>query len=220
MEYEVITERSIKFNGRKYSLKENGYYYNCTTRRHLHQAVWEYHNGPIPDGYQIHHIDFNKENNDISNLACLSVKEHAAIHKDALTDGQRQWKRDNLRENALPKATEWHKSEEGREWHRQHAKKMAEDGTSAFTKIVTLTCDNCGKQYEGKNTNHHGHHFCSNNCKSAFRRASGVDDVETVCPACGKTFKMNKYDLRRRSGTAACSISCANVIKWREGKMK
>lgn len=34
----------------------------------------------IPKGYEIHHIDFNRENNDISNLVMLPKKLHQEYH--------------------------------------------------------------------------------------------------------------------------------------------
>lgn len=42
-------------------------------------------NGPIPKDengrtYEIHHIDGNRNNNNISNLLCLSIEEHYKIH--------------------------------------------------------------------------------------------------------------------------------------------
>lgn len=46
----------------------------------LHREVWEYYKGSIPDGFEIHHKDFNRLNNDISNLECLSKKDHCLRH--------------------------------------------------------------------------------------------------------------------------------------------
>lgn len=46
-----------------------------------HRLVWEKYYGKIPDGYQIHHIDFNKTNNDISNLQLVTPLEHKRIHE-------------------------------------------------------------------------------------------------------------------------------------------
>lgn len=34
----------------------------------------------IPDGMDIHHLDMNKDNNDISNLICLSTADHTKLH--------------------------------------------------------------------------------------------------------------------------------------------
>lgn len=50
-----------------------------------HRHVWIKHYGSIPydengQTYEIHHIDGNKDNNDISNLLCLSIREHSQIH--------------------------------------------------------------------------------------------------------------------------------------------
>ncbi len=50
-----------------------------------YRQIWKNHYGPIPKdengmSYQIHHIDGNRSNNDLSNLICVSIKEHYEIH--------------------------------------------------------------------------------------------------------------------------------------------
>lgn len=50
-----------------------------------HRWIWEKHYGKIPvdengQTYEIHHIDGNPKNNDISNLKCVSKREHSEIH--------------------------------------------------------------------------------------------------------------------------------------------
>ena len=50
-----------------------------------HRKIYEQHYGAIPreaDGrsYEIHHIDGNPENNDISNLVAVTLQEHYNIH--------------------------------------------------------------------------------------------------------------------------------------------
>jgi hypothetical protein len=52
-----------------------------------YRKIWMDHHGPIPvdeNGitYDIHHIDGNRNNNDISNLIAVSIKEHYQIHYD------------------------------------------------------------------------------------------------------------------------------------------
>ena len=46
----------------------------------LHVAVWEHHNGPVPDGYVVHHKDGNPLNNDVANLECVTISHHCEIH--------------------------------------------------------------------------------------------------------------------------------------------
>lgn len=51
----------------------------------IYRRIYEQHNGEIPKdaegrSYEIHHIDGNHENNDISNLKCVSIQEHYDIH--------------------------------------------------------------------------------------------------------------------------------------------
>jgi len=48
--------------------------------RFEHCLVWEKHNGKIPIGMQIHHKDFNKENNNIKNLQLVTPLEHKRLH--------------------------------------------------------------------------------------------------------------------------------------------
>ena len=68
-----------EFNGRIYSLHSTGYLYRG--RQALHRVVWEYHNGAIPDGYHVHHVDEDKTNNDIGNLKIISAGDHVNIHR-------------------------------------------------------------------------------------------------------------------------------------------
>ena len=40
----------------------------------------DYYNCSIPKGWQVHHIDWNSENNDPLNLICIPRKLHSLIH--------------------------------------------------------------------------------------------------------------------------------------------
>ena len=51
-------------------------YYKGKTAYYEHRKVWEEHNGEIPDGLVIDHIDRDRKNNDISNLRVVTVKEN------------------------------------------------------------------------------------------------------------------------------------------------
>ncbi len=47
----------------------------------LHRGCWEAHNGAIPSGHAIHHINRNVRDNRIENLACMTHAAHAAWHR-------------------------------------------------------------------------------------------------------------------------------------------
>lgn len=52
-----------------------------------HRRVWAEANGPIPDGFHVHHIDEDRSNNAIENLALVSKAEHRRIHSNYQPDG-------------------------------------------------------------------------------------------------------------------------------------
>ncbi len=56
--------------------------------RLVHVVEWERHNGPVPPGFQLHHRDGDKQNNDIANLELVSFADHKRIHSGCeLRDG-------------------------------------------------------------------------------------------------------------------------------------
>ena len=57
-----------------------------------HRRVWRKHHGPVPVGLFIHHVDGNKQNNDIANLALIDALTHKRVHSGCeLRDGK-WWK--------------------------------------------------------------------------------------------------------------------------------
>ena len=57
-----------------------------------HRRVWRKHYGAVPVGYFIHHIDGNKQNNDIGNLTLIDALSHKRLHSGCeLRDGE-WWK--------------------------------------------------------------------------------------------------------------------------------
>lgn len=200
----VKTVRYIEYNGYRFYSDKRGYWIGQVEDGRfvrLHIYVWENEVGEIPDGYHIHHKDFNPDNNDISNLQLMPKHEHLKYHSN-LQD--KEWARRNLEERARPKAKEWHGSEAGIEWHRKHGKEVAEKLKLA---TVELVCQHCGKTYSVQRSISEGSRFCSNACKSAWRRKVGLDDEERVCAICGKKFFANKYANKK-----TCSHSCHEVL--------
>ena len=175
--------------------KKTGYYLSGVIngkRYRLHRYIYIKYYGDIPKGCDIHHKDHNKDNNEIENLELLESQKHKQRHSKEITEKMRDYYRNNMNTNVRPKAIEWHKSKEGKEWH----KKQYEISLGNYeNRITTFICKNCGKEFislpNGLNT------FCSNNCKSAYRRKSGIDNINKICVKCGKEYIDNKYSKRK-----------------------
>lgn len=90
-------------------------------KMYLHRYIWEKENGAIPNGFIIHHIDGNFNNNEIDNLKLINLSEHLSLHYKGYSQEYKDEKIKMLLELAMPKAIEWHGSPEGREWHKSIA---------------------------------------------------------------------------------------------------
>ena len=200
-------------DGIKFHLDEkSGYYggYFLKKKIRLHRYIWEKYNGEIPKGHHVHHKDKNKFNNNIDNLIVLSASEHEKLHELLRSEDEKSFRKKNLECNARPKAIEWHGSEDGIEWHRTQGRKVAKK-----LKDVTIQkfCKLCKNQFTDNGFNKAL--FCSNKCKSKWRRLNGVDNEKRICLICGGEYECNKYDK-----TKTCSNHCGSILsqKTRKGE--
>lgn len=90
------TDQVMRF-GKKWRQEASGYYVCTTTddmgnRRRLHVEVWQRHYGVrVPPGCVIHHLDWNKSNNNVENLICVSIEEHEKIHNIIGGEEGKKW---------------------------------------------------------------------------------------------------------------------------------
>lgn len=178
-----------EFNGIRFYLNNTtGYWERARgTPRKMHIYVWEYHNGKLPAGYCLHHIDGDKGNNTLDNLQMLTVQEHSKLHAQEADHTA-----------FIEKSKQWHQTKEARSISR-------ENGFASASRWPTrqYTCDYCGATFTVKSPRT-DYRFCSNQCKSAWRRQSGVDNEHRTCVVCGGDFVVNRY-----SKTLCCSRGCA-----------
>ena len=73
-------------------------------RKYEHRYVWEMNWGPIPKDHEIHHIDGNRENNNIDNLECLHKSEHHSRDREVREAMTKYLKDKNLWEDWLKHA--------------------------------------------------------------------------------------------------------------------
>lgn len=187
-------EKTIIYDNRSFCLGSAKRYYFATIkgkRTSLHRYKYEKEIGPIPEGWHIHHKDRNCFNNSTDNLEPIDPHAHSKLHpptKEVISKWQQAGSR---------KAPIWHASPEGKEWHFQNYLK----NKHLLHKRFTRKCSHCGKVHE--TVKKAANCFCSNACKSAWRRKNKPDMVSKSCPACGSSFQTRKYLPK-----TYCSLKC------------
>jgi hypothetical protein len=153
--------------GKKFYKQAYGYWVHRTKDicKLAHRWVWENHNGDIPSDMDIHHIDGNKDNNEIENLKMLSRSDHRKEH----------WVDSNLRYiceaqlNSV-RPIDWLKSDEGK-------KAVSEKGKEVWKNRKThlIKCEHCGCEKEYRRWAR----FCSKKCYMAWR---WINALKPTCP--------------------------------------
>jgi hypothetical protein len=103
--------------------KQTGYWVNSDNKL-LHRERIKEELGLSDDelkGLDVHHIDKDRSNNNLWNLQLITKKGHMHIHSFELSKEEED-RRNYLLSLAREKAKDWHKSDDGREWHREHYK--------------------------------------------------------------------------------------------------
>ena len=194
----LFNMKTIYYHGLRFCKDEKtGYYLNSNNSIRLHRYIYQCEKGDIPKGCHIHHIDSDKSNNSLDNLVMLTQKEHMSLHSKEPKRAEAS--RANMLENAIPAAAKWHKSEEGRAWHKVHYLQYKD----ALHRKHDFICGYCGEWYSSIRAG-----YCCNACKSAARRKSGVDNEQRGCLVCGKEFTVDKY-----AKTLTCSKTCGGLYR-------
>lgn len=176
----------VVFEGRTY--RWNGKYFR-RARTFLHRDVWAHHKGPIPEGYHVHHVDHDTTNNTIENLQLVWGSTHLHHHLVENPRPKPEW--------AYPALKVWRESPEG----KARLAELGKRNSVYLGQEKEFQCECCNEYFFAPHVG--SNRFCSNKCKSKWRRDAGLDDVTRACQECGTEFKANKYDAVKN-----CSLSC------------
>lgn len=197
----IVYYRGMKFvrDDKRGYYRANKYTGNLRTV-YLHRLVWESANGAIPNGFHVHHKDRNKANNVLNNLVIIHGNEHVRMHGKMISEDERHKKRSWMINNVIPKAAEWHSSQKSHDLHVKLFTSVTKGIWFAPRKVV---CKMCGIEYVAHHSNGR---FCSNKCKSAYRRKIGADNIVSTCIICGSSFVTSKL----RPGK-----TCSRKCRWK-----
>ena len=196
---EVIDDTHQKFNGVTFFMDTYGHY---KTNLPLHRAVWSYYHGYIPAGnYEIHHIDINKANNDISNLQLLTKSQHHYLHKAERI------------KKACPICGKIFYVLPFRKNQLYCSRDCARLGFHQSQQVdyVKKICPVCQKTFFVPPSQNKQVH-CSRKCASKTVSIKQKHlTMEKICPVCQKPFSVPDY----LSKQVCCSLSCAQKLIWK-----
>lgn len=158
-----LDEITQYFDGGLYRMWSSEVYLSRGGKR-LHREVWAAAFGPIPRGCHIHHRDGNVLNNRLDNLECVPASRHLSESRAKRSAPDDGW----FSASARDRAAEWHRSPEGRLWHKRHAKRSK--GWTKW-KREEKPCEHCGRLHMAlvRKSGNSGK-FCSHACKAASYR--------------------------------------------------
>lgn len=174
---------------------------------YLHRYLWERANGPIPEGYHVHHVDENPLNNAVDNLECVSPAEHVVRHGEAIKRYAQSDEQLYHLDAVRPLAAAWHRSEEGLAWHSENGKRAWEN-----RQWYDKACESCGSEFRTPFPERA--RFCSPTCghrewertnkrPSRYKRLGPPEPRN--CEWCGE-----QYQPVKRTKRSFCSVRCRN----------
>ena len=172
-----ICREEIIWNGKTYrrypAAKQSSHrrYFSCSGS-FLHRDVWRSVHGEIPRGFHVHHKDGNPANNAIDNLECICSREHFQMHSEERSARAKTPEHLELLNSIRHLTVGWHKSPEGRAWHRENAKSSLAKARSVkrFSRKpdVNRACEVCGAAFTTRNSRKV---LCSVACQSRKSKA-------------------------------------------------
>ena len=198
---ETVSDTKKIFNGFSFYKNKKGRY-SCTIS--LPRFLWQFYNGAIPENCDVHHIDFDKENNCLENLTLLTKEEHKKIHMEHKSKISRKIE-SKSKFICLNCGREYAAVDRG---NNRYCSRKCQKEYDRKNHLETRQCIICGKNFmtDARSDSK----FCSHECIGKFLNKQ----IEKICPVCNKVFSDSV------NGTQIfCSPQCAaDSLKRREIK--
>ena len=206
-----MRRETVEFNGGRFhrypespSPCHRNYYLGYTNgvRKYLHRAIWEAHNGPIPEGYEVHHIDHDTLNNDPGNLVAVPRSWHRAESANARLDRERTCSHCGIaftgKSGSRYTSDRWFCSNRcNLAWRRAAGLDRGE-----------VVCVECGRRVES--INFRRQRYCGARCASIVRARQRTPSA-VACTICGRSF-----ETLQPQRSKYCAPPCAKA--GREGR--
>lgn len=223
---EVIDDKHQSFLGISFRKRSRGHYFNPMMS--IYRLVWIYYRGELPPHAVIHHIDENKDNNDIENLRAMEVSAHIKLHhqKDkndlnifVCQDCGAVFGSTANRALYCPMCRKEREQQRERKYERlaEETKRLNE----AARRIESIaggirTCPICNRMFFNYPDHRRGHadrKTCSAECEQKLREQKWIErriDRTKICEVCGKPFEW-KYHSKQKT----CSPECGKILSAR-----
>jgi hypothetical protein len=167
------TAEDVEWQGRVYrrepahrSLHRQRYFMATTApRSYLHCDIYEFHHGPIPEGWHVHHKDWNFNNNDPDNLIALAPSEHAKEHAQSQIRFIKKCDECGKDYSAVFTRSRWCSSACKEKRRRRDGVAYVRPKKPAVAQ--NLICAECGASFQSTKS---WAKFCSPKCKRIHRR--------------------------------------------------
>ena len=219
---EIVDDKHQRFLGISFRKRKTGHYF--TPMLSIYRAVWQYYYGEVPANTIIHHIDHNKDNNDISNLVPMLPVAHRKHHAH---DNNLAKIRATLTCTVCGKdytgfytghnrycpdcRTAIERKRRHEREQRKNAEKRKERLNQPYSGSGIRKCAVCGEAYyyEARNSKRA---TCSAECEAILRKRAYEQrkvDRSRICEVCGKPFDYKHKQQR------ACSPECGRILQRR-----
>jgi hypothetical protein len=219
-----MCDQCVEWGGKKWHRYNGGHY---TTMVRLHREIWESTNGPIPEGFHVHHVNRNKGDNRLENLELLTHSEHSAEHGNEKLALHRAVALKNAFKARLRYSAIRHK----RKLKCVVCSCIYHSGAKTPSRFCSMACidisrsgafggerrvcEFCATPYEAKKR---VQRFCSRECNAMACQQRQSTEKQVACAKCSVTFTSKRINARFCSRPCALAFHGDNRFRGKVGR--